>query len=116
MNGKVNLWLVVAVAALAGAQVNSMLSPRETVAQGNDAARHIAAIAGSTEGGKAEQPIYIVDSLNQVMAVYEYGLGRSGLSLVATRKFQHDLRLEEFDIRRNKNRSPSVKDVKKMVK
>jgi hypothetical protein len=114
MAQRLNLWLALAVAALLGVIVGMLVSGgREVAAQGDGTAGHIVALTGDVSAN--HQPIYIVDTREQALLVYEYGLGRSGLYLVAARNFQYDKLLKEFDVRENQGRSPLVEDVRKGV-
>jgi len=62
------------------------------------------------------QTVYIVDAREQVLLVYEYGLGRGPLEFVAARTFKFDKLVEEYDTRKTRGRPLSVKDVKKFIK
>lgn len=113
MSEKSNVWLMVVIAGLLGVIVGMMVNGREVVAQGDGAAAHIVALVGDVTG--SEQPIYVIDTREQTLLVYEYGLGRSGLSLVATRSMEYDKLMPEFDIRTTGGRSPNVEDVRKIA-
>jgi len=111
MSERPNVWLMVVIAGLLGVIVGMMINGREVVAQGDGAAAHIVGLVGNVTG--SEQPIYVIDTREQTLMVYEYGLGRSGLHLVATRSMEYDKLLPEFDIRTTSGRSPAVEDVRK---
>ena len=111
MSDKANVWLIALVAALIGVIIGMMMNGREVVAQGDGSAAHIVALAGVQEGNY--QPIYIVDANEQILLVYEYGLGKSGLEFVASRTFKYDKLADEFDIRLRNGRSMSVDEMRK---
>ena len=113
MDSQLNRWLVVLVALLVGMHMNAALDGREAQAQGDGASGHIVALVGEAQAG--QQPIYVVDTREQTLLVYEYGLGRSGLHLVAARSIEYDKLMKEFDIRSNHNVSPTVEQVRRNV-
>jgi len=119
MASKVNVWLAVTVAALMGVIVGLLMNSPSAIAAsstnsgsfGPGVAGHITALAGYVES--AEQPIYLIDSREEILLVYEYGLGQNGLNFIAARTFKYDKLLPEFDIRTTRGVSPSVEDVRK---
>lgn len=54
-----------------------------------------------------DEPIFLVDSRNEVICVYEFNPGTRKFGLKAARSYKYDKELEEFQ-----NERPSVKDVK----
>jgi len=114
MSGKVNLWLVALCAALIGVVVGMMMNGPVAVAQGDGDAQHIVALAGYADQSHNEQPIYVIDTREQTLLVYEYGLGQSGLNFIAARTIKYDKLVEEYDIRQNRGVSPSIDQIKKL--
>ena len=114
MSGKVSVWSVALVAALVSATVCTVLPGREAVGQGDGSAAHLIALMGAMEDNV--QTVCIVDAREQVLLVYEYGLGRGSLDFVAARTFKSDKLVEEYDTRKTGGRPLSVRDVKKLVK
>ena len=114
MSGKANVWLVALIAALTSAAVCTVLPGREAVGQGDGSAAHLIALTGAMED--KVQTVYVVDAREQVLLVYEYGLGRGALDFVAARTFKFDKLVEEYDTRKTNGRPLSVKDVRKFVK
>ncbi len=114
MSSKVNVWLAVTVAALMGIIIGMVMSGQNAIADTSSpgVAGHITALAGTVNG--AEQPIYIIDSREEVLLVYEYGLGRNGIWFVASRTYKYDKLLPEFDIQNTRGVSPTVEDVRKV--
>ena len=117
MAGRPNFWLTITIVALLGIIIGMMISGRDAVAAGTSspgAASHLTALAGHVIAN--DQPIYVVDSREEVLLVYEYGLGQNGLKFVACRTFKYDKLLSEFTIQATGGRSPSPEDVRKTKK
>ena len=114
---RVNLWFVVLVSAVVGGAVGVLLEGREASAQAagpsEGRAGHVIALTGAVT--RSEQALYVVDTREQTVRVYEYGLGKSGLELSATRTFKYDKRLAEFDVELTGGQGPSVQRVRKMI-
>jgi len=110
---KVNTWLLVVIVGLLGIIVGMLMDGREVVAQGDGAAAHIVGLVGEKEGN--EQAVYLIDAREQTLLVYEYGLGRSGLNLVAARNFQYDKLLEDWDTTKG-DQPPDVETVRRSAK
>lgn len=110
MTQRVNTWLLVFIVGLLGIIVGMLIDGREVVAQGDGAAAHIVGLVGEKEGN--EQAIYLIDAREQTLLVYEYGLGRGGLYLVAARNFQYDKLLVDWDTTKG-DQPPDVETVRK---
>jgi hypothetical protein len=83
-------------------------SPNYVVAQGDGSARHVFAVVGTQQSNR--EPFYLVDTLQEVIMVYEYGVQGEGLGLVTTRSYKYDKLLEQYG--RN-NFGPKVDSIKK---
>jgi len=74
-------------------------SPNYVVAQaspGSAAARagHMLAIVGNQQTNR--ESFYLVDTRQEVIMVYEYGVQGEGLGLVSTRSYKYDKQLEQY--------------------
>lgn len=117
MAAKPNVWLMMLVAALLGVLIGMVMNGREVVAQGDGSAAHVVALAGGLKPNSSIQTIYIVDTREQTLLVYEYTIGRGSLDLVAARTFEYDKMLTEFDLSMSKShRPPKVEEVRKEMK
>lgn len=112
MSGKTSVWFVALVAALTSAVVCTVVPSREAVGQGDGSAAHLIALTGAMED--KVQTVYIVDAREQVLLVYEYGLGKGKLEFVASRIFEHDKKIEDYNTTMNRGVPLSVRDAKKM--
>jgi hypothetical protein len=83
-------------------------SPNYVVAQGDGSARHVFAVVGNRQSNR--EPFYLVDTLQEVIMVYEYGVQGEGLGLVTTRSYKYDKLLEQYG--RN-DFGPKVENIKK---
>lgn len=72
------------------------VSPNYVVAQGDGGAgaRHVFAVVGSRQNNR--EPFYLVDTRQEVIMVYEYGVQGDGLGLVSARSYKYDKQLEQF--------------------
>ena len=112
---RVNVWWIVVAAALVGACLGRVTSPREALAEPSEgSARHVTAMVGAVNGN--QQTIYVVDAIEQSLMVYEHGLGRGGLDFVASRSFKSDKMLEIFDIELTRGQSPTPKQVRQLYR
>ena len=114
MSGKANVWLMMLVAALLGVLIGMVMNGREVAAQGDGAAAHVVALAGWLKPNSSIQTIYIVDTREQTLLVYEYNIGRGAIDLVGARTFEYDKLLTEFDLSKG-GQPPKVDNVKKEV-
>ncbi len=62
------------------------------VAQGDGGSRHVFGLVGERQGSR--QPLYLIDTEEQTVMVYEYFQG-GGLGLVAARNYKYDKKLQE---------------------
>jgi hypothetical protein len=69
-------------------------SPNYVVAQGDGGARHVFAVVGIPQANR--QPFYLVDTRQEVIMVYEYGVQGEGLGLISTRSYKYDKQLEQY--------------------
>ncbi len=71
-------------------------SPNYVVAQGDGGgfAKHVFGVVGFPEANR--QPFYLVDTRQEVIMVYEYGVQGDGLGLVTTRSYKYDKLLEDY--------------------
>ncbi len=69
-------------------------SPNYVVAQGDGGARHVFAVVGKPQANR--EPFYLVDTRQEVIMVYEYGVQGDGLGLVSTRSYKYDKQLEQY--------------------
>ncbi len=69
-------------------------SPNYVVAQGDGGARHVFAVVGLPQANR--QPFYLVDTRQEVIMIYEYGVQGDGLGLVTTRSYKYDKLLEDY--------------------
>ena len=63
-------------------------------AQADGSARHVFGLIGKRQGNR--EPLYIVDTREQVILVYEYSVQGEGLGLVSARSYKYDKELEDF--------------------
>lgn len=63
-------------------------------AQGDGFARNVFGLIGQRQGNR--EPLYLIDTQQQVILVYEYSVQGEGLGLVSARSYKYDKQLEEF--------------------
>ena len=63
-------------------------------AQADGSARHVFGLIGKRHGNK--EPLYLIDTQEQVIMVYEYSVQGEGLGLVTVRSYKYDKQLEAF--------------------
>ena len=80
-------------------------SANYVIAQGDGNARHVFGLVGERQGNR--QPLYLIDTEEQAIMVYEYFQG-GGLGLVAARNYTYDRKLQEH----GKPYGLSIEDVK----
>ncbi|MEK6767163.1 MAG: hypothetical protein AABY49_13190 [Planctomycetota bacterium] len=85
-------------------------STNYVIAQGDGGAgaRHVFALVGNQQANR--ESFYLVDTNQEVIMVYEYGIQGEGLGLVTTRSYKYDKLLEQYG--RN-NFGPNVDNIKK---
>ncbi len=88
-------------------------SPDYVVAQGDGGAgaKHVFAVVGSRYNNR--EPFYLVDTRQEVIMVYEYGVQGEGLGLVSTRSYKYDKQLEQYG---RSNFGPKVEKIKKEIR
>ncbi len=71
-------------------------SPNYVVAQGGggSGAGHVFAVVGNKQANR--ESFYLVDTRQEVIMVYEYGVQGEGLGLVTTRSYRYDKQLEQY--------------------
>ena len=67
-------------------------SANYVIAQGDGNARHVFGLVGERQGSR--QPLYLIDTEEQAIMVYEYFQG-GGLGFVAARNYKYDKKLQE---------------------
>ena len=67
-------------------------SANYVIAQGDGNARHVFGLVGERQGNR--QPLYLIDTEEQTIMVYEYFQG-GGLGFVAARTYKYDKKLQE---------------------
>ena len=63
-------------------------------AQADGAARHVFGLIGQRQGNR--EPLYLIDTREHVILVYEYSVQGEGLGLVSARSYKYDKELEDF--------------------
>jgi hypothetical protein len=71
-------------------------SPDYVIAQGDGGAgaKHVFAIVGNRANNR--EPFYLVDTRQEVIMAYEYGVQGDGLGLVSVRSYKYDKLLEQY--------------------
>lgn len=87
-------------------------SPNYVIAggDGGSSARHVLAVVGNTQSNR--ESFYLVDTMQEVIMVYEYGVQGEGLGLVSVRSYKHDRLFEQYG---NSNIGQSVEDIKEVL-
>ncbi len=86
-------------------------SPNYVVAQGGgggSGAGHVFAVVGKPQANR--EPFYLVDTRQEVIMVYEYGVQGDGLGLVTTRSYRYDKLLEDYGRTRFGPRVDKIKE------
>ena len=82
---------------------------------GGAGAKHVFAIVGNRANNR--EPFYLVDTRQEVIMAYEYGVQGDGLGLVSVRSYKYDKLLEQYG---RSNFGPKVdkirKEIRKVVK
>ncbi|MFV1974536.1 MAG: hypothetical protein ACC651_02245 [Candidatus Scalindua sp.] len=93
-------------------------SPNYVVAQSGSAgggggagARHVFAVVGSQQNNR--ESFYLVDTRQEVIMVYEYGVQGDGLGLTYARSYKYDKLLEQYGRRIF---GPNVDQIKKEIR
>ena len=87
-------------------------SPNYVIAQGDGGAgaRHVFAVVGNQQSNR--ESFYLVDTQQEVIMVYEYGVQGEGLGLVSTRSYKYDKLLQQYG---RSNFGPKVDKIKKAI-
>jgi hypothetical protein len=87
-------------------------SPDYVIAQGDGGAgaRHVFAVVGNQQANR--ESFYLVDTKQEVIMVYEYGVQGEGLGLVTTRSYKYDKLLEQYG---QSNFGPKVDKIKQVI-
>ena len=84
------------------------------VAQGAAAGGGFVGFLGQPSGNT--QPVFVINSRDQVLLVYEYVVPSGGLALTAARTLRDDSKLDELNpMGATKMQHPSVKEIRKMI-
>lgn len=63
-------------------------------AQGDGSAKHVFGLIGKRQG--IREPLYIVDTQEQVILIYEYAVQGEGLGFISARSYKYDKQLEQY--------------------
>jgi len=87
--------------------------PSYVVAQGGGGSgtKHVFAVVGNQQSNR--EPFYLVDTRQEVIMVYEYGVQGDGLGLSSVRSYKYDKFLEQYGRSRF---GPKVDKIKKEIK
>ena len=87
-------------------------SPNYVVAQGDGGAgaKHVFAVVGGQQNNR--ESFYLVDTRQEVIMVYEYGVQGEGLGLVSARSYKYDKLLEQYG---RSHFGPKVEQIKKEI-
>lgn len=83
--------------------------PQYVNAQGDGAAGNIFGLIGQRQGNR--EPLYLIDTQEQVIMVYEYAPQGEGLGLASTRSYKYDKQLESF----GRSHGPKIENVMEML-
>jgi len=108
--------LAVFIAVLLAAVVwTALTGERATAQQGMGADRFTIGVVGFWRDNS--EPVFIVDTRKQIIAVYEFDSEQDFLDLMAVRSYEYDRKLMDFPIRKRgaskRGRGPSVREMMK---
>ncbi len=90
-------------------------SPDYVVAQGQggggSGAKHVFAVVGTRANNR--EPFYLVDTRQEVIMAYEYGVQGDGLGLASVRSYKYDKLFEQYG---RSNFGPKVDKIKKELR
>ncbi len=88
-------------------------SPNYVIAQGDGGAgaKHVFAVVGNQQNNR--ELFYLVDTRQEVIMVYEYGVQGDGLGLASARRYKYDKFLEQYG---RSNFGPKVDKIKREIK
>jgi len=78
------------------------------IGDGGAGAKHVFAVVGSRANSR--EPFYLVDTRQEVIMAYEYGVQGDGLGLAPVRSYKYDKLLEQYG---QSNFGPKVDKIKK---
>ncbi len=89
------------------------ISPNYVVAQGDGGAgaKHVFALVGNRQNNR--ESFYLVDTRQEVIMVYEYGVQGDGLGLASARSYKYDKLLEQYG---RSTFGPKVDRIKKEIR
>lgn len=87
-------------------------SPDYVIAQGDGGAgaKHVFAVVGGQQNNR--ESFYLVDTRQEVIMVYEYGVQGDGLGLASARSYKYDKLLEQYG---RSSFGPTVDKIKKEI-
>jgi hypothetical protein len=87
-------------------------SPNYVIAQGDGGAgtKHVFAVVGSQQNNR--ESFYLVDTKQEVIMVYEYGVQGDGLGLTSARSYKYDKLLKQYG---RSSFGPKVDKIKKAI-
>ena len=88
-------------------------SPDYAIATGDGGAgaKHVFALVGTQVNNR--EPFYLVDTRQEVIMVYEYGVQGDGLGLASARSYKYDKLLDQYG---RSNFGPKVNEIKKEIR
>ena len=88
-------------------------SPDYVIAKGDGGAgaKHVFALVGNPQNNR--ESFYLVDTKQEVIMVYEYGVQGDGLGLASVRSYKYDKLLEQYG---TSNFGPRVDRIKKELR
>ncbi len=89
-------------------------SPNYVIAQGDGGAgaRHVFAVVGNKNDGDTRESFYLVDTKQEIIMVYEYGVEGDGFGLVSTRSYKYDKLLKQYG---RSSFGPKIEKIKKAI-
>ncbi|WP_297293291.1 hypothetical protein, partial [Oceanicoccus sp.] len=78
---------------------------------GGAGAKHVFAVVGNRANNR--EPFYLVDTRQEVIMVYEYGVQGDGLGLSSARSYKYDKQLEQYG---RSSFGPKVEKIKKEIR
>jgi hypothetical protein len=78
---------------------------------GDAGARHVFAVVSTQINNR--EPSYLVDTRQEIIMVYEYGVQGDGLGLASARSYKYDKLLDQYG---RSNFGPKVNEIKKEIR
>jgi hypothetical protein len=117
---KLNHWMVMALTAAVAVLATLLITGRYDIvrpaqAQESAAGSYMVALIG--EQVTQQYPLFLVDTKEMSILVYEYDRGNGSLELHAARTFQYDRKLTDYEVRSTTQRrvGPSVDQVRQAI-